>query len=313
MTNARDFSTADRRRAAVGAGLFALLIGFGGLARPARADKCLDQYIAKLDVDALQAKATNDLTHAQARDLILYLVQQEQISLPSGNGWTPLFNGACEIIPGPLKFPSTANRISIVNKVGDARFFMYANNQPPTRQGKPFAPARLDNLQPRLVVGLHRLVALLNGPEQNLRVYEIYTNGIANVDQGDHKAGVAFDLAGVKGERVDTRDTQLFVLDDWGNQPVRKEDRDDAVTGHWKRSVTKTEYRLNANGASAPARDFFRLVHDFFAREFAGCPGNAIENKCPTDRLKHPDYPISSTGTYGREGHANHIHAGMRP
>lgn len=290
--------------------LLAGLAGLTGRPAPAHADDCLDAYVEKLDLDALNAKAANDLSHAQARDLILYLIREEQITLPTGNGWSPLFNASCEIVPGPLKSPSASNRLAIVNKVGDAKFLVYEKNA--NRTGTPSTPKLLFNLQPRMVVGLHRLVSLLNGSKHNLRVYEIFTTGIAAVTQGDHKDGVAIDFAGVKGENISGRDTRLFVEDDWGKKPV-PHDEDDTVPGRWARTVTETEYRLDADDANTEARDVFRAVHDFFAREFAGCPGNEIATKCSTDRLKHPDYPISSKGAFGREAHFNHIHAGMRP
>lgn len=275
---------------------------------------CLDDYVSKVPIDALNQKPAYSLTAAEARDVILYLIQQGQVTLPPSGGWVPIFDGKCNIIPDPLRNPSASKRIAIVNKIGDAQFPLYSQNA--NRKGTPSTPSILYGLQPRLVVGLARLVAYLNDTN-NFRVYHIYTTGIAAVAKGDHKDGVAIDFAGVRGENIDTKDSAIYVEDDWGKQPVPGPN-DQTVPCLWPRTAPRTSYRLdqplsdNSPRGQFP-RQFFRGVHDFFAREFAGCPGNPIESGCAGDRLKHPDYFKSNSGDYGREAHYNHIHAGMKP
>lgn len=275
---------------------------------------CLDDYVSKIPIAALNQKPAYSLTPAEARDVIFYLIQQNQVTLPPSGGWMPIFDAKCNIIPDPLRNPSASKRIPIVNKIGDAQFPMYTQNA--NRKGTPSIPSILWGQQPRLIVGLARLVAYLNDTN-NFRVYHIYTTGIAAVAKGDHKDGVAIDFAGVRGENIDTNDSAIYVEDDWGKQPVPGPN-DKTVPCLWPRNAPRTSYRLDQpltqeTPRTLFPRQFFRGVHDFFAREFAGCPGNPIESGCAGDRLKHPDYFKSHPGDFGREAHYNHIHAGMNP
>jgi hypothetical protein len=274
-----------------------------------RAD-CLEQYASNVNTEALDGVSSNSLTHAQARDLIIYLFHKKEISFPPKSGFEPLFTADCKLrYPPQLVYPGggASQRFSINGEIAGVRFYRLNFNA--NRTGKPDRDSVLHNLQPRMVIGLYNLALRLR---DTYGVDEIYTSGIGTSSDGDHVSGVAIDFVGVHGSGIRTADNKLFVEDDWGAKPVPGPNGSEMKS--WPDSEERTSFRLELPSASAVAREFFRDMYNFFAFHFAGCEGSPIGPKCQGDRLKHPDYYKAGVGGgYGRIAHKNHIHAGMKP
>lgn len=282
-----------------------------GITVPSRAQAgCIEQYVAGVNTAALESKAVSDLTHAEARDLIIYLYHNKFISFPPKQGFEPTFTADCKVrSPYQLASPGSgaSQRLAILAEVAGVRYFRYAVNA--NRKGTPVYDKILFNLQPRMVVALYHLAVHL---KETYGVDEIYTAGIGAVGQGDHQPGIAIDFVGAYGSGIQTLDNRIFVEEEWGNQPVPRPNG--ATLPDWPSSEKNTSFRLAIPSAKPFARDFFLGMYNYFAQQFAGCPNAPIGPRCGADRLKHPDYFYSSPGTvYGREGHRNHIHAGMDP
>ena len=203
-----------------------------------------------------------------------------------------------------LREPTRATRLALQPAViGGVRFVNRLNRR----------ADYLFNLDVRLVVGLHRLATMLRS---TWGVAEIHHLGIGQgrgKSNDCHNTGRAMDLAGASGVYGGSP-YSVDVLADWGRQPVTMPDG--RTLAAWPAAYRATTYRL-AGSTNIIARELFRDVYTFAAREFVDTSPRRFGNGSPTAIgsssrfIIHPDYP--SGATWARPAHQNHMHFQIGP
>lgn len=256
---------------------------------------------------------SRDLTRKEARDIVVYLIQQGVFTLKQA--WSPLkFDKYCQVIQ-----PRPASRITIEPPIIDGVRFV----APSTRY-------RIDNLDVRMVVFLFRLARMLR---TKWGVTEIKHQGIGagrGASYGAHNTGRALDLVGVSGILNNSSANpqingpyELSVLKDWGQKPVFLPNGKQAQ--NWPDTFKETYYRLDpnqnpyvdlSNRHNFLAYAIFRDIYDLAARECTDTnPARYGNTALPTTIGKasrfilHPDHPNPNL----RKNHKNHFHIQIGP
>jgi hypothetical protein len=240
-----------------------------------------------------------DLTRAEARDIVVYLVGRGELSLHAN---TPLrFDSNCQVVS-----PQPATRLVI---------------EPPVIAGVRFTnvvgpgATVIDNVDVRMAVALYRLARFLN---MTWGVTEILHKGIghgnAAFPDDCHNTGRALDLSGLRGDlplaqQIPGLPSQydVDVTRDWGNQPVPVLGGPNTHT--WPLDLHATTYRINPFTAPI-AWALFQAVYNFAAGEFADTSEQRFGNGQPTQIgassrfIIHPDHP----GPGDRAQHQDHMH-----
>lgn len=253
-------------------------------------EDCLENFSSGVP----QGTAARDMTLEQARDVVVELHRDGLITLRSG--FEPKFKedaeGNCTLIaPAAAKMP-------IGSKVAGIPFKIM--------QGSGAVESYMSDVDPRLVVGLHRFTEML----------KTKWSAKAILHTGIHVDGRGFDffcavLPDGDGEQ------RVCVLEDWGKRKVPKSagSTEASDSDDWPTTATETSFRLNVTGSGNDNAQFFQDAYNLFVAEFYDVDECGSSSEIGGGSyIMTPDHPTSKPGTKnGREAHKNHVHAEMPP
>lgn len=253
-------------------------------------EDCLENFSSGVP----QGTAARDMTLEQARDVVVELHRDGLITLRSG--FEPKFKedaeGNCTLVaPAAAKMP-------IGSKVAGIPFKIM--------QGSGAVESYMSDVDPRLVVGLHRFTQML----------KTKWSAKAILHTGIHVDGRGFDffcavLPDGDGEQ------RVCVLEDWGKRKVPKSagSTEASDSDDWPTTATETSFRLNVSGSGNDNAQLFLDSYNLFVAEFYDTDECGSSSEIGGgSHIMTPDHPTSKPGTpNGREAHKNHVHAEMPP
>ena len=233
----------------------------------------LNQFIRSIPPAAI-SKPARELTQAEARDLVVYYVHQNQLALEK-----PIVFGK----DGVPTFPKPGDKVKLGLTIAGVQF---------TPDSKAAASwTHTGPMDLRMAVLAVRLAHFLKAGRWG--VTTIYWGGMGvGRDQDDrHGKGFALDFHGAI-----TRHGKFDVWKDWGNQTITLPNLKTARS--WPVG-TVPHFRLDVD---TQAGGFFKDVYDFLTREAA----DATRPSSIGDRsfIVHPDHPNPAL----RSSHQDHIH-----
>jgi|GEM_PF-5352833 len=295
--------------------------------------------------DKFEAIPARELSRAQARDALLCLHREGEITLKPEPTFKHTDAESCDSAC-TVKHPMINEQISVKPLMAGSVVFRYlltlSNDRTKTKSGI----VSLHFLDPRYTVAVYRLVAMLKDKYQVKTLYHIGMSGDEGLSRIDcHGQGRALDFGGVGTETED-----LYVFNDWGSMPVydltdsetepakrrrakgfQFSTKDDPPkhlampSSVWPTADMELPYRLEAvpPGGNPNAGPIFQDVYTFATQQFSDTSSQPSQPRSSKIGQKgtfimNPDHFTSDPGddplnpgkkhSSGREAHRNHMH-----